>query len=46
MLEVYPEKIAQLNAEAFANIVGTLDFGICHQARNFHLLAFAWYESL
>eukprot|EP00268_Persea_americana_P014257 TRINITY_DN1631_c0_g1_i1.p1 TRINITY_DN1631_c0_g1~~TRINITY_DN1631_c0_g1_i1.p1 ORF type:complete len:890 (-),score=174.70 TRINITY_DN1631_c0_g1_i1:594-2915(-) len=31
MLEVYPEKIAQLNAEAFANIVGTLDFGICHQ---------------
>lgn len=31
MLEVYPEKVAKLNAEAFAHIVGTLDFGIKHQ---------------
>ncbi|XP_043688810.1 exportin-4 isoform X3 [Telopea speciosissima] len=31
MLEVYPEKIVQLNNEAFAHIVGTLDFGIHHQ---------------
>ncbi|KAJ4968652.1 hypothetical protein NE237_015353 [Protea cynaroides] len=31
MLEVYPEKVAQLNNEAFAHIVGTLDFGIHHQ---------------
>lgn len=31
MLEVYPEKIAQLNKEAFAQIIGTLDFGIQHQ---------------
>ncbi|XP_077228967.1 exportin-4 protein isoform X3 [Tasmannia lanceolata] len=31
LLEVYPEKVARLNAEAFAHIVGTLDFGIRHQ---------------
>ncbi|XP_042518028.1 exportin-4 isoform X7 [Macadamia integrifolia] len=31
ILEVYPEKFAQLNNEAFAHIVGTLDFGIHHQ---------------
>lgn len=31
MLEVYPEKVARLNKEAFAHIIGTLDFGIRHQ---------------
>lgn len=31
MLEVYPEMVAQLNAEALAHILGTLDFGIHHQ---------------
>ncbi|XP_010265025.1 PREDICTED: exportin-4 isoform X2 [Nelumbo nucifera] len=31
MLEVYPEKVPQLNSEAFAHIIGTLDFGIHHQ---------------
>ncbi|KAF8392178.1 hypothetical protein HHK36_022520 [Tetracentron sinense] len=32
MFEVYPEKVAQLNAEAFAHLLGTLDYGIHHQA--------------
>ncbi|KAF9605670.1 hypothetical protein IFM89_018013 [Coptis chinensis] len=31
MLEVYPEKVAQLNAEMFAHLVATLDFGIHNQ---------------
>ncbi|RYR02507.1 hypothetical protein Ahy_B06g081302 isoform B [Arachis hypogaea] len=31
MLEVYPETFAQLNNEAFAHILGTLDFGLHHQ---------------
>ncbi|THU73129.1 hypothetical protein C4D60_Mb04t19540 [Musa balbisiana] len=31
LLEVYPEKVAQLNKEAFDHIVRTLDFGVCHQ---------------
>ncbi|XP_026401021.1 exportin-4-like [Papaver somniferum] len=31
MLEVYPEKVAQLNASAFAHIAGTLDFGLRQQ---------------
>ncbi|XP_021742132.1 exportin-4-like isoform X2 [Chenopodium quinoa] len=31
MLEVYPEMVGQLNAEALAHIIGTLDFGIRHQ---------------
>ncbi|KAK7285878.1 hypothetical protein RJT34_20662 [Clitoria ternatea] len=31
MLEVYPETLAQLNSEAFAHILGTLDFGLHHQ---------------
>lgn len=31
MLELYPEKVAQLNKEAFAHMIGTLDFGIQHQ---------------
>lgn len=28
MLEVYPEMITQLNAEAFVHIIKTLDFGL------------------
>ncbi|RRT70294.1 hypothetical protein B296_00029267, partial [Ensete ventricosum] len=31
LLEVYPEKVAQLNMEAFEHIVRTLDFGVRHQ---------------
>ncbi|XP_020259813.1 exportin-4 isoform X1 [Asparagus officinalis] len=31
MLEVYPEKVAQLSKEAFLQIIATLDFGIQHQ---------------
>ncbi|KAK1284705.1 hypothetical protein QJS10_CPB21g00067 [Acorus calamus] len=31
MLDVYPEKVVELNAEAFAHIIRTLDFGIPHQ---------------
>ncbi|GMH10488.1 hypothetical protein Nepgr_012329 [Nepenthes gracilis] len=31
MLEVYPEMVAQLNAEAFVHIMATLDFGLHHQ---------------
>ncbi|CAL0301805.1 unnamed protein product [Lupinus luteus] len=31
MLEVYPETFAQLSSEAFAHILGTLDFGLHHQ---------------
>ncbi|KAA8534673.1 hypothetical protein F0562_032190 [Nyssa sinensis] len=31
MLEVYPEMVTQLNSEAFAHILGTLDFGVHHQ---------------
>lgn len=31
MLEVYPEKVSQLNKEAFAHIIGALDFGLQHQ---------------
>lgn len=31
ILEVYPETLAQLNSEAFAHILGTLDFGLHHQ---------------
>ncbi|XP_073000684.1 uncharacterized protein [Typha latifolia] len=31
MLEVYPEKVAQLNKDAFTHIIGTLDFGMHHQ---------------
>ncbi|XP_057961919.1 uncharacterized protein LOC131153553 isoform X2 [Malania oleifera] len=31
MLEVYPEMIAQLNNEAFAQTLGSLDFGLHHQ---------------
>ncbi|WCJ43881.1 hypothetical protein M5689_024590 [Euphorbia peplus] len=31
MLEVYPERVAQLNSEAFAYVLGTLDFGLHHQ---------------
>ncbi|KAF2306990.1 hypothetical protein GH714_023093 [Hevea brasiliensis] len=31
MLEVYPETVARLNSEAFAHVLGTLDFGLHHQ---------------
>ncbi|GFZ14362.1 hypothetical protein Acr_24g0005520 [Actinidia rufa] len=31
MLEVYPEMVAQLSSEAFAHVLGTLDFGLHHQ---------------
>ncbi|XP_031502482.1 uncharacterized protein LOC116265754 isoform X3 [Nymphaea colorata] len=31
MLEVYPEKVAQLNPDAFGHIVASLDFGIHQQ---------------
>ncbi|XP_014491561.1 exportin-4 isoform X1 [Vigna radiata var. radiata] len=31
MLEVYPETFALLNSEAFAHVLGTLDFGLHHQ---------------
>ncbi|KAJ3682348.1 hypothetical protein LUZ60_014921 [Juncus effusus] len=31
MLEVYPEKVARLNKDAFSRIIATLDFGLRHQ---------------
>ncbi|KAM7532194.1 hypothetical protein LguiB_035604 [Lonicera macranthoides] len=31
MLEVYPEMVAQLNGDAFAHVLGTLEFGLHHQ---------------
>ncbi|GAY57973.1 hypothetical protein CUMW_183490 [Citrus unshiu] len=31
LLEVYPETVAQLSTEAFAHVLGTLDFGLHHQ---------------
>ncbi|PKA65100.1 hypothetical protein AXF42_Ash013221 [Apostasia shenzhenica] len=31
MLEVYPEKVAQLTKEAFVQVIAALDFGIKHQ---------------
>ncbi|KAK9137879.1 hypothetical protein Sjap_008473 [Stephania japonica] len=31
ILEVYPEKLVQLNAESFSHMLGTLDFGIHQQ---------------
>ncbi|KAE8667510.1 hypothetical protein F3Y22_tig00112402pilonHSYRG00128 [Hibiscus syriacus] len=31
ILEVYPETLPQLNSEALAHIMGTLDFGLHHQ---------------
>ncbi|XWS64759.1 hypothetical protein CRYUN_Cryun05aG0031000 [Craigia yunnanensis] len=30
ILEVYPETLAQLNSEAFAHILGTMDYGLHH----------------
>jgi hypothetical protein len=32
LLEVYPEKVAHLNRDAFARIVGSLEFGLRNQA--------------
>jgi hypothetical protein len=43
LLEVYPEKVANLNKVAFARIIGSLEFGLRNQARAFsvdHLLLF------
>ncbi|KAG2537518.1 exportin-4-like isoform X1 [Panicum virgatum] len=31
LLEVYPEKVAHLNSDAFARIIGSLDFGLRNQ---------------
>ncbi|KAF3452354.1 hypothetical protein FNV43_RR02787 [Rhamnella rubrinervis] len=31
LLEVYPETVAQLNSEAFSQVLATLDFGLHHQ---------------
>lgn len=31
MLEVYPEMVGQLNSEALAHVIGTLEFGLRHQ---------------
>lgn len=33
MLEVYPEMVGQLNNEAFAHVLETLNFGIHHQVK-------------
>ncbi|XVF57114.1 hypothetical protein PTKIN_Ptkin06aG0177700 [Pterospermum kingtungense] len=38
ILEVYPETLAQLNSEAFAHILGTLDFGLHHQVNCLQLI--------
>jgi hypothetical protein len=32
LLEVYPEKVAHLNRDAFTRIIGSLDFGLRNQA--------------
>lgn len=37
MLEVYPEMVTQLNNEAFASIVRTLDFGLRNQVNSLSL---------
>lgn len=33
LLEVYPEKVAHLNRDAFGRITGSLEFGLRNQAR-------------
>lgn len=38
MLEVYPETVAQLNTEALAQVLKTLDFGLHHQV-NFYCIS-------
>jgi hypothetical protein len=35
LLEVYPEKVAHLNRDAFSRIVGSLEFGLLNQACTF-----------
>ena len=32
LLEVYPEKVAHLNRDAFSRIIGSLEFGLRNQA--------------
>lgn len=41
LLEVYPEKVAHLNRDAFRRIIGSLDFGLRNQACAFYGSAFA-----
>ena len=38
MLEVYPEMVAQLNGDAFAHVLGTLEFGLHHQVNDCPLI--------
>jgi hypothetical protein len=40
LLEVYPEKVAHLNRDAFARIIGSLDFGLRNQACTLNRAAF------
>lgn len=40
LLEVYPETVAQLNTDAFSNVLGTLDFGLHHQVRNYSSITY------
>jgi hypothetical protein len=40
LLEVYPEKVAHLNRDAFGRIIGSLEFGLRNQARTSHMAAF------
>jgi hypothetical protein len=40
LLEVYPEKVAHLNRDAFGRIIGSLEFGLRNQARASHVAAF------
>jgi hypothetical protein len=35
LLEVYPEKVAHLNRDAFSRILGSLEFGLRNQACTF-----------
>jgi len=41
LLEVYPEKVAHLNSDAFARIIGSLDFGLRNQASTLSRAAFS-----
>ncbi|PWZ52067.1 Phosphoenolpyruvate carboxylase 1 [Zea mays] len=40
LLELYPEKVAHLNSDAFTRIIGSLDFGLRNQACALPLSAF------
>lgn len=41
LLEVYPEKVAQLNSQGFEHLIGTLDFGVRHEVCCFSQTIFA-----